>query len=144
MRILIADDDSLSRRKLETFLKKWGYKATAVADGNEAWAALQGEEGPRSAILDSETPGMGGVEISQHIRKAKGSPHICIIILTSRDQTEDNVRGLDAGADDYLTKPYDLLALRPRLRAGRRIVALQEALLSAREALRLCQRGACC
>jgi len=136
MKILIAEDDAVSRRKLTAYLEKWEYDVEAVADGNEAWAALEGDDSPRMAILDWVMPGKDGIEICQELRKEKGVPYVYIIMLTARDQKDDIVRGLDAGADDYVTKPYDPLELRARLRAGRRILALQEALLSARDALR--------
>ena len=136
MKILIAEDDATSRRKLEAYLESWGYEVVAAADGTEAWTVLQGEEAPRLAILDWMMPGKDGIQVCEEVRKLKGVPYVYIIMLTACDQKEDIVRGLDAGADDYLTKPYDALELRARLRAGRRILALQEALLSARDALR--------
>jgi len=136
MKILIAEDDSVARRELEACLENWGYDVVVAADGNEASAALQGEDPPRLVILDWMMPGKDGIEVCEEVRRVKGGPYVYIIMLTARDKTEDVVRGLDAGADDYVTKPYDPFELRARLRAGRRILALQEALLSARDALR--------
>lgn len=136
MKILIAEDDAVSRRTLEAYLEKWGYEVAVAADGNEAWTLLQGEDAPRLAILDWMMPGKDGLEVCAEVRKVKGAPYTYVIILTALDRKEDVVRGLDAGADDYVTKPYDPLELRARLRAARRILALQEALLSARDALR--------
>ncbi len=136
MKILIAEDDIISRRSLETNLLSWKYEVVVASDGHEAWRALQGEDGPRLAILDWMMPGMDGVKICEEVRRLKAEPYIYILLLTVRDRKEDVVRGLDAGADDYLTKPYDAQELKARLRTGRRILALQEAPLSARDALR--------
>src|SRR5271169_2209544 len=115
MKILVAEDDMVSRRRLEVNLQSWGYDVVLAIDGNEALRTLQGDEAPREAV-----------------RKLKKEPYVYIVMLTARDRKEDVVQGLDAGADDYLTKPYDAHELKARLRAGRRIIALQEALLSAR------------
>jgi two-component system cell cycle response regulator len=136
MKILIADDDVVSRRRLEANLLSWDYDVVQASDGDEAWRALQGEQAPRLAILDWMMPGMDGLKVCEEVRKLKGDPYIYILILTAKGRKEDVIRGLDAGADDYLTKPYDAHELQARLRAGRRILALQEALLSARDALR--------
>jgi len=136
MKALIAEDDSISRRMLEAFLVKWGYEVLAVSDGEEAWGILQGNDAPRLAILDWMMPGRDGIDICRSVRQRKGRAYIYIILLTARGQKEDIVAGLEAGADDYVTKPFDPYELRARLRAGRRIVELQEQLLQAREALR--------
>jgi two-component system cell cycle response regulator len=136
MKILIAEDDLVSRRMLEANLQSWNYEVVVVVDGDEAWQALQGTEAPRLAILDWMMPGMDGVKVCEEVRKAKGNPYIYILMLTTKNAKEDVAKGLESGADDFLTKPYDALELRARLRAGRRILALQEGLLTARDALR--------
>jgi two-component system cell cycle response regulator len=136
MKILIAEDDLVSRRRLEANLHTWGYDVVVAVDGDKAWHALRAEEAPRLAILDWMMPGMDGIKICEEVRKLKREPYVYILMLTARDRKEDVVQGLEAGADDYLTKPYDAHELKARLRAGRRILALQEALLSARDALR--------
>jgi len=136
MKVLIADDDAVARHKLETYLLDWNYEVVAASEGKEAWRALQEEDAPRLAILDWMMPGMDGVQICEEVKKLKGEPYIYVLLLTVRDRKEDVVRGLDAGADDYLTKPYDAQELKARLRTGRRILALQAALLSARDALK--------
>ena len=136
MRALIAEDDSISRRMLEAFLVKWGYEVMVATEGEQAWDILQGNESPRLAILDWMMPGRDGVDICRSVRQRKGRPYTYIILLTARGRKEDIVAGLEAGADDYVTKPFDPYELRARLRAGRRIVELQEQLLQAREALR--------
>jgi diguanylate cyclase (GGDEF)-like protein len=136
MKVLIAEDDSISRRMLEAFLVKWGYEVLVATEGEEAWEILQGNDAPRLAVLDWMMPGRDGVDICRSVRQRKGRPYIYILLLTARGQKEDIVEGLEAGADDYVTKPFDPYELRARLRAGRRIVELQEQLLQAREALR--------
>jgi diguanylate cyclase (GGDEF)-like protein len=136
MKILIAEDDAVSRSVLEGFLTKWGYQVVATSDGGEALEALQGEDAPQLAILDWMMPGMDGVEVCREVRKRGSEPYVYILLLTARDQRRDVVEGIEAGADDYLTKPFDVGELRSRLRAGRRILGLQGALISARDALR--------
>jgi two-component system cell cycle response regulator len=136
MKILIAEDDAVTRRRLESNLLNWDYEVLVAKDGDEAWRALQGEDAPRLAILDWMMPGMDGIKVCEEARKLKGEPYIYILILTAKGRKVDIIQGLDAGADDYLIKPYDAHELKARLRAGRRILALQEALLSARDALR--------
>lgn len=136
MKVLIAEDDLVSRRRLESNLLSWNYQVETAADGDEAWRMLQGENGPRLVILDWMMPGMDGLSVCEKVRKVKVEPYVYILLLTARDRKENVVEGLEAGADDYLTKPYDAQELKARLRTGRRILALQEALLSARDALR--------
>ena len=136
MKILIAEDDTATRRKLESCLLDWNYEVVVASDGEEAWQALQGDDAPRLAILDWMMPGKDGLKVCEEVRSAKSEPYVYIILITARDRKEDVVQGLEAGADDYLTKPYDVHELKARLRTGRRILALQEALLSARDALR--------
>ncbi|HLY62862.1 MAG TPA: diguanylate cyclase [Terriglobia bacterium] len=136
MKVLIAEDDLVSRRRLESNLLSWNYQVEVATDGDEAWHMLQGENSPRLAILDWMMPGLDGLSVCKQVRKVKVEPYVYILLLTAKDRKEDVVEGLEAGADDYLTKPYDTQELRARLRTGRRILALQEALLSARDALR--------
>jgi diguanylate cyclase (GGDEF)-like protein len=136
MRILLAEDDVISRRMLEAFLVKWGYEVVVARSGEEGWGILQEKDAPRLAILDWMMPGKDGIDICRGVRQRKGRPYTYIILLTARGQKEDMVQGLEAGADDYVTKPFDPFELRARVRAGGRIVELQEQLLQAREALR--------
>jgi diguanylate cyclase (GGDEF)-like protein len=135
MRILIADDDAVSRRVLEGALGRLGYDVTACADGAEAVDILLAPDGPRLAILDWMMPGVDGLDVCRKIRAASAS-YIYVIILTARDSREDVLAAYDAEADDFLTKPLDLLELRARLRSGERVLALQERLLLIQEALR--------
>jgi diguanylate cyclase (GGDEF)-like protein len=135
MRILIADDDPVSRRLLEGTLVRLGHAVVVVADGHEAVTALLRSDGPRLAILDWMMPGADGLAVCRAIRQGD-APYVYVILLTSRDRREDMVDGLDAGADDFLTKPFDAVELRARLRSGGRVLELQEGLLQAQEALR--------
>ena len=128
MKILIAEDDLTSRRMLETRLVKWGYEVIVTCDGPEAWEALQQEDAPQLAILDWMMPGMDGVEVCRRVREMEGESHIYIILLTAKGEKDDLVAGLDAGADDYLTKPFGRDELRARLQVGIRTVDLQNRL----------------
>jgi diguanylate cyclase (GGDEF)-like protein len=139
MRILIADDSIVSRHLLEATLRKWGYEVVVAADGLEAWDALQGENPPRLAILDWVMPGLTGPEVCSRVRetsKNKELDYTYIVLLSSKSQREDLIVGLESGADDYLTKPFDQHELKVRLRAGTRIIDLHRELVSAREELR--------
>jgi two-component system, cell cycle response regulator len=136
VRILIAEDDPVSRRLLEVKLVKWGCEVVVTRDGNEAWQAMQEEDAPGLAILDWMMPGMDGIEVCRRIRKEGKDLYTYIILLTAQQQDEDLVTGMDAGADDYITKPFKSNELKVRLRAGRRIIDLQNELIAAREALR--------
>jgi len=136
MKVLIAEDDAISRRMLEAFLVKWGYEVVVATQGEEAWGVLQGNDPPKLAVLDWMMPGKDGIELCRGVRQRKGRAYTYILLLTARGHKADIVEGLEAGADDYVTKPFDPYELRARLRAGRRIIELQEQLLSAREALR--------
>ena len=136
MRVLAAEDNPVFQSMLRTMLTKWGYQAVIARSGTEAWNILQSEDAPRLAVLDWMMPGMDGLEICRRIRSARQEPYIYILLLTARTESQDLIEGMDAGADDYLTKPFNAHELRVRLRAGRRILDLQEELLKAREALR--------
>jgi two-component system cell cycle response regulator len=136
LKILIAEDDPVSRRILEAKLVKWGYEVLVTSNGDEAWRALQADDAPTLAILDWMMPGMDGVEICRKVRKDDREPYTYLILLTSLHRDEDLVTGMEAGADDYITKPFKASELKVRLRAGRRIIDLQNELIEAREALR--------
>jgi diguanylate cyclase (GGDEF)-like protein len=135
MRLLIAEDDPVFRPLLEEILIKWGYEVVVAQDGNEAYRILQSENAPKLAILDWKMPGMEGVEVCQKVRENEEQNYTYIILLTSQQRDEDLVTGMEAGADDYIIKPYKLNEMRVRLRAGRRIIELQNELLAAREIL---------
>jgi len=135
MKILIAEDDKVSRRLLEAHLGKWGYQVEAAGDGEEAWRLLQSADPPRLAILDWMMPGLDGTEICRRVRSEGREPYTYLIMLTALTGEENVCEGMEAGADDYLTKPFRVNELRVRLRAGRRIVDLQDELIAARDAL---------
>ena len=135
MRILIADDDAIPRRLLHATLVRAGHDVVVACDGAEAWQVLHSADAPKLAILDWLMPGMPGVEICRKIRQRDHAPYLYLILLTSKDQKEDLIAGLAAGADDYLIKPFDPHELHVRLRAGQRILDLQAALLASLEEL---------
>ena len=128
MKILIAEDDLTSRRILEAILAKWNYEVIATSDGLEAWQALQTENAPPIAIIDWMMPGMDGVDFCRKIRQTQTLTSTYIILLTSKAQQEDVVAGLEAGANDYIRKPFEREELRARIRVGERVVELQTAL----------------
>lgn len=136
MRIIIAEDDPVSRRVLEAHLAKWGYEVIVTRDGQEAWEALNREDAPVLAILDWMMPVMDGPEVVRRLRAREGAAYSYVILLTAKGQKEDLLAGLEAGADDYLTKPFDAHELQARLRTGKRILDLQTDLIAAREAQR--------
>jgi two-component system cell cycle response regulator len=136
MRVLVAEDNPVFQSMLKMMLTKWGYQAMIARNGTEAWHVLESEGAPRLAVLDWMMPGMDGVEICRRIRSANRVPYLYILLLTARTESQDLIEGMDAGADDYLTKPFNAHELRVRLLAGRRILDLQEELLKTQEALR--------
>ncbi len=128
MRILIADDDPVSRRLLQLTLTNWCYEVMAVHDGQEAWQTLRQADAPSLAILDWMMPGLDGPEVCRRVRQTPTLSPIYIILLTSKTQKEDIIAGLQAGADDYLTKPFDAQELQARLQVGMRVMQLQSEL----------------
>lgn len=128
MRILIADDDPFSRRFLQKTLEKWGYETITADDGLKALDMLHRDDAPHLAIVDWMMPGLDGLEVCRRIRQAEASRPIYIIMLTAKGEVEDLVQAMDAGADDFTTKSFDVRELKVRLRAGERIVKLEETL----------------
>lgn len=137
MRILLAEDDQLSLRLLSAQLERLGYQVIAVDNGMDAMAVLQQADPPRLAILDWMMPCLDGTELCRRLRSQSADRYTYVLLLTSRGRSSDIVTGLDAGADDYVAKPVVLPELAARLRAGQRILALQDQLLSAQAQLRL-------
>jgi two-component system, cell cycle response regulator len=137
VKVLIAEDDVVSRRLLEAMLTRWGYEVAVTRNGVEAWEVLEGPNTPSMAILDWMMPEMDGVEVCRKVRQRGQEPYIYLLLLTTKGRKENIIEGLDAGADDYLTKPCDPPELQVRLRTGKRIVTLQAELIDAREALRV-------
>jgi sigma-B regulation protein RsbU (phosphoserine phosphatase) len=129
MRILIAEDDVTSRHTLRAVLTKWDYDVVSAHDGSEAWEKLQSEDAPKLAVLDWMMPKMDGIEVCHRLRQMDKTIQTYIILLTARNSLEDVVKGLEAGADDYISKPFDNNELRARINVGRRIVELQASLV---------------
>jgi diguanylate cyclase (GGDEF)-like protein len=136
MQILIADDDPVFISLMKMMLVKWGYNVVVAQNGDDALQILQSKDPPRLAILDWMMPGMNGVEVCRKVREKMIDPYTYIILLTSHQRDEDLVTGLEAGADDYITKPFKQNELQLRLRAGRRIIELQNELIIARDTFR--------
>jgi diguanylate cyclase (GGDEF)-like protein len=136
MKVLIAEDDNVSRRLLEYQLDAWGYQVVEALDGTQAYEILQGDDAPQLAIVDWLMPGLDGVELCRRLRCEQQRSYTYVLLLTGMEGEDNLCIGMDAGADDYLTKPFSVNELRVRLRAGRRIIDLQEELVSTREALR--------
>ena len=129
MKILISEDDAITLKMLERKLGSWGYEVVSCTDGNAAWERLQQDDAPNLLLLDWMMPGMDGIEICRKLKQQPKDTPTYIILLTARDQEDDIVAGLDAGADDYITKPFGNNELRSRVNVGRRMIALQIALL---------------
>jgi diguanylate cyclase (GGDEF)-like protein len=136
VKILVADDDALSRRLMETILQRVGYEVVLAEDGPQALETLMRRDGPRLALLDWMMPGLDGPAVCLEVRSHRERPYSYITLLTSKGAKEDLVAGLEAGADDYLTKPCYPEELKARLRTGERILRLEDRLVEAREEMR--------
>jgi DNA-binding response OmpR family regulator len=128
MQILIADDDAISRSLARAALTGSGYDVVSVTDGDAAWTAIQDRLRPTLLILDRMMPGVDGLELCTRARRSGPFPPLYILMVTSADEASDITAGLDAGADDYLTKPFNREELRARANVGLRMLALQESL----------------
>jgi two-component system cell cycle response regulator len=135
MNVLIADDDPVSLLLVERFLRKWGYDVVSATEGNTANKLLLADGAPRLAVLDWMMPGFTGPELCHEIRQRIGRPYTYLLLVTSREGKEDVISGLNAGADDYLTKPVNPEELHARLRVGVRIIELEDKLLAAQGVL---------
>ena len=136
MRILLAEDEPLSRHLVTRLLEGWGYTVEVASDGKQALERLQAKDAPRMAILDWMMPGLDGTEVCEKIRTTDNTEYIYVILLTAKKQKEDVVAGLESGADDYITKPFDEAELHSRVLAGQRIVELKSALAQKVDELR--------
>jgi len=139
MKVLLAEDEPVSSRKLAAMARSWGYEPVLAADGSAAWDVLREKDTPRLAVLDWMMPGLDGPELCRRLRE-QSAPYVYVVLLTSRDRAEDVLVGLDAGADDYVTKPYSPQELRHRMNAGRRIIELQEKVEAQNEEIRALAR----
>ncbi len=128
MNILIAEDDAVSRRLLETHLQRWGHEVQSFADGQEAYDTIAGARAPLLAILDWMMPGLDGPDICRKLRQTEQNIHPYLVLLTSKEGSQSIVEGLKAGADDYVTKPFDAAVLRARVDVGLRVLRLQQKL----------------
>jgi diguanylate cyclase (GGDEF)-like protein len=128
MKVLIAEDDEVGLFSLRSALTRSGYEVVVAHDGREAWEILQRHDAPQLAIVDWMMPGIDGLELCRRVRESRSGAYVYVIMLTGKARKEDIVAGMQAGADDYLAKPFDVDELRVRVRAGERIVGLQEAL----------------
>ena len=135
MRVLVAEDDRASMRMLQAALLNSGYEVVAAVDGTTALAALQEPDAPQLAVLDWMMPGMSGVDVCRRVRQGAVSQPTYIILLTSKSEKEDIVEGLLAGANDYVTKPFDHSELWARVMVGERVVELQSQLAARNEEL---------
>ncbi len=136
MKILVADDENIQRLLIVKFLKELGYEVVECADGIEAREIMQSEDSPKLIVLDWLMPGISGVELCRNARKTIKDRYMYIILLTSKDNPEDLIEGMESGADDYIRKPFNKQELGVRLRAGKRIVELNEELLHTQNTLR--------
>jgi two-component system cell cycle response regulator len=127
-KILVAEDDAVSLHLLKSFLIKWNYDVTVATDGLQALQILETNDTPRLVVLDWMMPGIEGIEICQKVRARSDKPYVYMLLLTARTQKKDLLQGLEFGADDYLTKPFDAQELRARLHVGERILNLEDEL----------------
>ncbi len=138
MKILVADDDPVSRRLLASYLEKWNYQFVVASDGGQAWQLFQAEEFP-IVICDWLMPEIDGPELIRRIRNSDQAGYVYTILLTGKSRKDDIVEGMESGADDFISKPFDHDELRVRLRAGERIVNLERSLRDAQDALQRTQ-----
>ena len=127
-RVLVAEDHYVSRHLLERSLHNWGFTVVTAEDGEEALAILESDDAPSLAILDWMMPKMDGLEVCARVREHANRPYVYLVLLTAKSQKEEIAAGLQAGADDYVIKPFDPDELRARLTVGQRVVVLERVL----------------
>jgi len=127
-RILVAEDHQVSRHLLERNLQNWGFEVVTAQDGKAAAEILEGPDSPSIAVLDWMMPHMDGVEVCKRVRQNRTTPYIYLLLLTAKSQKDEIASGLEAGADDYVIKPFDPDELRARLKVGQRVVELERTL----------------
>ena len=136
MKLLVAEDEYTTRLTVQVILEQWGYRVDSVEDGAAAWKILQRADGPQIAILDWEMPTLSGQELCHKVKMLERDTPVYVIMLTGRDAQADILQGFDAGADDYITKPFDENELRARVRVAERLVSIQEELAISNNELR--------
>ncbi len=137
MQALVVDDSAVYRKLIGDYLRSWGFGLTLAENGSKAWRILEQPDSPKLALLDWVLPDLDGIELCKRIRQADSSrPYVYVILLTSNEGRQNMLEAMQAGADDYLVKPFDELELKARLLVGKRILDLQEELVSARESMR--------
>ena len=129
MKVIISEDEPVSRRLLESFLRKWGYDVLVTCNGSEAWEIFQKPDAPNLVISDWMMPDMDGLELCRKIREMERSGYTYFILLTAKGRKEDVIQGFQAGADDFLVKPFDREELKYRIRIGERIIKLEQQIL---------------
>lgn len=137
MKLLIAEDEYTTRITVQVILEQWGYHVESVGDGVDAWKKLNKYSGPDIAILDWEMPGLDGLEVCRRVKELDRQNPVYVILLTGRDARNDILKGFAAGADDYITKPFDENELRARVRVAERLVRIQAQLAQSNEELRM-------
>jgi two-component system cell cycle response regulator len=137
MQALVVDDSAVYRKLIGDHLRSWNFGVTLAETGSEAWQILEKPDSPKLVLLDWVLPDLDGIELCKRIRKAGSTgPYVYVILLTSNEGRQNMLDAMQAGADDYLVKPFDEMELKARLLVGKRILDLQEELVSARESMR--------
>jgi two-component system, cell cycle response regulator len=130
MKILIVDDEQISRRILEAMLKKWGYETMSAENGAEAWELMQKPDAPNLVVSDWMMPHMDGIELCEKIRGIERPGYVYFILLTTKAEKKDVIQGLESGADDFIVKPFDHEELRSRVKIGERIIKLEQKIIT--------------
>src|ERR1700758_487663 len=136
-RVIVVDDSPIYQHLITAHLREWGFEVMSARNGLEAWEILRRPGAPMLALMDWVMPGMDGVELCRKLRAEGASErYVYTILLTAKNSRADLLKAMEAGVDDFLAKPFDELELKARLLVGKRIVALQQELIAAREAMR--------
>src|SRR5215469_12256991 len=137
MQVLLVEDSPVYRKLIGDYLKDWGFTVQVAENGTKAWDFLQQQTAPKLALLDWVLPDIDGIELCHRIRQAGANrEYVYVILLTGKDGRQNMLQAMQAGADDFLAKPFDAHELKARLMVGQRIVALQDELIAARESMR--------
>jgi len=137
VKVLVAEDESVSRQILKRTLENWNYDTVLVNNGDDAWKILNKEDHPRLVILDWIMPGMDGLTICRKLRERQDDIYSYILLLTANAEMDQVLEGLEAGADDYLVKPYNPIELKARIKTGERIIRMQQELVRTRDRLQI-------